>query len=196
MRPRTRLLIRGCVTPNSLAASAWMRLRSSMSRRIAIIIVERIRRCSASSSSKPRSLNTFPLDGVIIHSIVTLAVAFWSDPEPALKGRYLNSLAFQRQVGSPPTPDPPRGGGALPVTVSARRDSPVPPTSGSAPSGRVGLGGVNLALKRQAIQMSPFQGGKSRNPSFRVLLPARGPIGRMALWSSSNGVPGGNGGCR
>jgi hypothetical protein len=70
IRPRTRLLIRGCVTPNSLAASPWVRLRSSMSLRTAIINVERIRRCSASSSSKPRSRNTFPLDGVIFVSMV------------------------------------------------------------------------------------------------------------------------------
>ena len=35
------------------------------------------------------------------------------NPEPALKGRNLNSLALQRQVGSPPEPHPPRGGGAF-----------------------------------------------------------------------------------
>src|SRR5436305_5979805 len=69
IRPRTMLLIRGCVTPNSLAASTWVRLRSSMSLRTAIMRVERIRRCSASASSKPRSLKTLPLDGVIFASM-------------------------------------------------------------------------------------------------------------------------------
>jgi hypothetical protein len=67
--PRTILLIRGCVTPKSFAASTWVRLRPSMTLRTAIMRVDRIRRCSASASSKPRSLKTFPLDGVIFVSM-------------------------------------------------------------------------------------------------------------------------------
>lgn len=63
--PRTRSLMRGCVTPNSLAASAWVRPRLSISFRIAIMSEERILRRSASSSSNPRSAKTFPLERVI-----------------------------------------------------------------------------------------------------------------------------------
>ena len=81
-----------------------------------------------------------------------------ADDQLALKGRDLNSLALQRQVGS-----------CDPSKLSASRGRCLqcksrPGGMGFRPFRRQGLGAANLALKRQAIQISPFQGGTS---SFR-----------------------------
>ena len=70
----------------------------------------------------------------------------------APKGWNLNSLALKRQVGGPELHVRPEG--AVPFS----NGSGVQEELGSAPSGRVGIGGTaNLALKRQAIQISPFR---------------------------------------
>jgi hypothetical protein len=62
---------------------------------------------------------------------------------PALKGRNLNSLALQRQVASPPKNSiRPEGAGP---NVQIEKMTPT--------------AAANLALKHQAIQISPFQGG-------------------------------------
>lgn len=55
-------------------------------------------------------------------------------PAPAPKGRNLNSLALERQVARSPT---------LPTALKGRRRE---------------WPAAYLALKRQAIQISPFQG--------------------------------------
>ena len=79
-------------------------------------------------------------------------------PFSALKGRHLNSLGFQPQVGDSPEKTSPEGAapiGALGVT----------------PSGfRLFSGPAHLGLKPQAIQMPPLRGGTR---SFLRLHPAR-----------------------
>ena len=85
----------------------------------------------------------------------TMSAIHLDIPAPAPKGRNLNSLALQRQVSPPPNTPP-----------ALKGRNPTPPLSqafakGTAPFGageEVG-GTADLALKRQAIQISPFQGG-------------------------------------
>jgi hypothetical protein len=84
-------------------------------------------------------------------------------PAPAPKGRNLNSLALQRQVSrSPNTPPALKGRNpTLPLLQAVAK--------GTAPSGRIWTWpAADLALKRQAIQISPFQGG---SPLFEQALP-------------------------
>ena len=81
--------------------------------------------------------------------------------ETAPKGRNLNSLALQRQVGQSPTPIRPEG--AVPFSEAHAREQ-----LGSAPSGRAdSLGGPNLALKRQAIHI-PAPSGRAQTPPRRL----------------------------
>jgi len=65
IRPRSRSLTRGWVTPRILAACICRRRRPRTMSWTWSIRMERIRRCSASSREKPRSRNTLPLDGTI-----------------------------------------------------------------------------------------------------------------------------------
>jgi hypothetical protein len=76
---------------------------------------------------------------------------------PAPKGRNLNSLALQRQVSPPPnTPTRPEGAepNASSVTSFRERHRPL--------GADMELPPAYPALKRQAIQISPFQGAPPR----------------------------------
>ena len=64
IRPRTRSLTRGCVTPKSRAARLCVKPCSLMSWPIASMSRERTNRCSASPGGNPRSAKTFPDEGV------------------------------------------------------------------------------------------------------------------------------------
>ena len=64
IRPRTRSLTRGWVTPKSRAARVWVRPRALISCSMAIMRHERTARCSASPGGKPRSRNALPDEGV------------------------------------------------------------------------------------------------------------------------------------
>jgi len=70
----------------------------------------------------------------------------------ALEGRHLKSLVLYRQVGRLASSNPPRG--AVPFSDGPQsRKRWVPPLQGGWDCGI-----AYLALKRQAIQISPFQG--------------------------------------
>jgi len=99
--PLIRSLMRGCVTPNSLAALACVSFRCSMSRSIEIISPARSRRLRASSGGKPTSSKTFPEDGVIRSSGIVVLQLFGlplaeNFREPAARDFDITAFRFAR----------------------------------------------------------------------------------------------------
>ncbi len=87
IRPRTRSLMRGWVTPRRSATFAWVMRREAMAFWTLIMRSARTRRCSASSSENPRSRNTLPLDAVTLDFITHL-----SSRRPALSDHHPKAM--------------------------------------------------------------------------------------------------------
>src|SRR5438477_578732 len=94
--PRTRSLIRGCVTPKSLAAWACVRFPPSRIRWSSIIRSARSLRFSASSGPNPRSRKTLPDDG---RTLTELAAPPKTSPVLDERGEALTGLLEIRLAG-------------------------------------------------------------------------------------------------